>query len=203
MRAAMLPTFAPGGASRATVELCPTCWCLPPPCGWTYAACATPRTIGYLRPFDRDRRHLPPALMSGRSVTPPPASVPIIARFFGLSVANRPDGSFIVTPSSLCEKTVAEPPADFAIVPPSPNCRSTLHTVVPSGMFCTLTTLPSSMLDFRPKWRTEPTRVPSTAGTYAVLPVSKTTFASGASRPRSWTRSTTLPSCCSERANPG
>ena len=25
--------FGDGGAFRETVELCPTCWCLPPPCG--------------------------------------------------------------------------------------------------------------------------------------------------------------------------
>ena len=73
--------------------------------------------------------------MRGRSVTPPPASVPIMALFFGLRVANFPDGSLRVTPSSPCEKTVALLPADLTIVPPSPKCFSTLHTIVPSGIF--------------------------------------------------------------------
>ncbi len=52
--------------------------------------------------------------------TPPPAKVPIIALFFLLRVANLPDGSFTVTPSSPCEKMVAFVPADFTIAPPSP-----------------------------------------------------------------------------------
>ena len=54
---------------------------------------------------------------------------------FGLRVVNFPEGSFSVTPLSSCENTVAFVPADFIKDPPSPNCFSTLHTVVPSGIF--------------------------------------------------------------------
>ena len=65
-------------------------------------------------------RHLEPALMNGLSPTPPPASVPIMARFFGFSVVNLPEGSLSVTPLSPWENMVALPPADFTMVPPSP-----------------------------------------------------------------------------------
>ena len=43
-RAAMRPTFWPGGASRRTVDACPMCWWLPPPCGCSTGFMATPRT---------------------------------------------------------------------------------------------------------------------------------------------------------------
>ena len=43
-RAAMSPTFWPGGASRRTVDACPMCWWLPPPCGCSTGFIATPRT---------------------------------------------------------------------------------------------------------------------------------------------------------------
>ncbi|GBF24488.1 hypothetical protein MnTg01_00827 [archaeon MnTg01] len=91
--------------------------------------------MGYFCPFDLNLRHLTPARINGLSSTPPPAKVPIIARFFGLSVENFPERSFSVTPSGPCENTVALVPADLMRVPPSPKCLSTLHTSVPSGMF--------------------------------------------------------------------
>jgi len=40
----MSPTFWPGGASRRTVDACPMCWWLPPPCGCSTGFMATPRT---------------------------------------------------------------------------------------------------------------------------------------------------------------
>ena len=43
-RAAMRPTFWPGGASRRTVEAWPICWWLPPPWGCSTGFMATPRT---------------------------------------------------------------------------------------------------------------------------------------------------------------
>lgn len=43
-RAAMRPTFWPGGAERRTVEAWPMCWWLPPPWGCSTGFMATPRT---------------------------------------------------------------------------------------------------------------------------------------------------------------
>lgn len=45
-RAAMRPTFWPGGAERRTVVAWPTCWWLPPPWGCSTGFMATPRTCG-------------------------------------------------------------------------------------------------------------------------------------------------------------
>src|SRR5439155_1170551 len=39
------PTFRPGGASYPTVDGLPTCWCDPPPWGWSTGFIATPRTL--------------------------------------------------------------------------------------------------------------------------------------------------------------
>jgi len=55
------------------------------------------------------------------------------------------------------------------IVPPSPNCFSKLHTIVPSGIFWMLITFPSDISAFKPNWIFEPTFVPITAGTYATV----------------------------------
>lgn len=46
-RAAMLPTFRPGGAFRLTVFGRPGCCQPPPPKGWSTTFIATPRTRGY------------------------------------------------------------------------------------------------------------------------------------------------------------
>lgn len=45
-RAAMRPTFWPGGAQRETVDAWPMCCWLPPPWGWSTGFMATPRTCG-------------------------------------------------------------------------------------------------------------------------------------------------------------
>jgi hypothetical protein len=52
-RAAMLPTFRPGGACLLTVVGLPGDWCEPPPCGCDAAFIAAPRTTGHLRAFPR------------------------------------------------------------------------------------------------------------------------------------------------------
>jgi hypothetical protein len=46
LRAAIKPTFFPGGAFRETVVGWPGPWCAPPPNGWDTMFIATPRTTG-------------------------------------------------------------------------------------------------------------------------------------------------------------
>ena len=58
--------------------------------------------------------------MKGLPFAPPPARVPIMARFFAFNVVNLPDWSFNTTPGSLCENIVALV-ADFIKAPPSPK----------------------------------------------------------------------------------
>ena len=52
-RAAMLPTFLPGGACLLTVVGLPGDWWEPPPWGCEAAFIAAPRTTGYFRAFPR------------------------------------------------------------------------------------------------------------------------------------------------------
>src|SRR5919197_3617124 len=132
-----------------------------------------PLTIGYSLPCACIYLALLPAFKNGFSFLPAPATIPIIALHFGLIVRNLPDGNFIVTPSALCAKIIAEEPADLINLPPSPKFFSILQIGVPSGIdsndniflaFAVAPTPTSTLL---------PTLVPSGAGTYDSVPSSK------------------------------
>src|ERR1035437_646428 len=92
-RAAMLPTFRPGGAFRLTVFGRPGCCQPPPPNGWSTTFMATPRTRGYFAALERILWNFLPALTKGLSRRPPPATIPIIARQCGWSHFISPLGS--------------------------------------------------------------------------------------------------------------
>src|SRR5660398_330120 len=79
-RAAMLPTFRPGGALRLTVFGRPGCCQPPPPNGRSTTFIATPLTLGYFAALERSLWNFLPALTNGLSRRPPPATAPIIAR---------------------------------------------------------------------------------------------------------------------------
>merc|ERR1719463_206439 len=77
---------------RRTVEGCPMCWWLPPPCGCSTGFIATPRTLGQQLRFTRYLWKLFPALRIGLSRRPPPATIPITARAVAGIVRRAPDG---------------------------------------------------------------------------------------------------------------
>merc|ERR1719189_1423803 len=90
--AAMSPTFAPGQAERAAVVGCPTCWWLPPPWGCSTGFMAEPRTFGQELRFTRYLWKLFPALRTGLSMRPPPATMPMTARHVDGTVLREPEG---------------------------------------------------------------------------------------------------------------
>merc|ERR1719161_2662823 len=102
-RAAMRPTFIPGGGPRYTVVGCPTCWWLPPPCGCSTGFIAQPRTLGQQLRFTRYLWKLLPALSTGLSMRPPPATIPTMARHFAFKVFREPEGIFTRVFSPLSE----------------------------------------------------------------------------------------------------
>ena len=130
------------------------------------SAWAIPLTIGYSLPLDCMYFALLPALRNGFSFFPPPEIIPIIARHFGFIFIMLPDGNFIFTLSTECEKTIAEEPAALISFPPSPIFFSILQISVPSGidpksrMFLGDGFAPFPISIFFP------TTVPSGAGTY-------------------------------------
>merc|ERR1719171_2353357 len=91
-RAAMRPTFIPGGAPRYTVVGCPTCWWLPPPCGCSTGFIAEPRTLGQQLRFTLYLWKLFPAFRTGLSMRPPPATMPTTARHVDGIDFREPDG---------------------------------------------------------------------------------------------------------------
>ena len=74
--AAMEPTFLPGGACLETVVGRPGCCRFPPPCGWSTAFIATPRTPTLFLPLAFAAWCRFPALRNGFSFLPPPATTP-------------------------------------------------------------------------------------------------------------------------------
>src|SRR5256886_2141812 len=114
------PTLRPGGASKPTVDGLPTCWCDPPPCGWSTGFIATPRTTKYALLKDRKENHFFPARAKGLSPRPAPATAPIVARQSGWKVRNCPEGS-CTTVRSPWLTTTAWAPAARTNRPPSPG----------------------------------------------------------------------------------
>merc|ERR1712190_282328 len=92
-RAAMRPTFFPAHEARATVVGWPTCWWLPPPCGCSTGFIAEPRVLGQQFLFTRYLWKLLPALSTGLSMRPPPATIPTTARQLDGIVFREPDGN--------------------------------------------------------------------------------------------------------------
>ena len=70
-RAAIIPTFLPGGVLRPTVVGLPACLCRPPPCGCEAEIIFCPETVGQNRPRVFISFHTVPAFRNGFSVLPP------------------------------------------------------------------------------------------------------------------------------------
>jgi hypothetical protein len=72
----------------------------------------TPLTLGQLCLLALYFQYALPAFNIGLSIRPPPATIPIIARFVDLMVFLAPDGNFtfVLLASGLCEIIVAEFP---------------------------------------------------------------------------------------------
>merc|ERR1719242_1329817 len=142
--AAMSPTFAPGQAERAAVVGCPTCWWLPPPCGCSTGFMAEPRTFGQELRFTRYLWKLLPALSTGLSIRPPPATMPTIARHEEGRFFREPDGKRIRVffMSSEWPTTMQEVPEARANFPRSVAFSSHMEMMVPSGIFANGSTFP-------------------------------------------------------------
>merc|ERR1712118_504417 len=91
-RAAIRPTFLPGADARAIVVGWPTCWWLPPPCGCSTGFMALPRTFGQQLRLTLYLWKLFPALSTGLSRRPPPATMPTTPRHEEVMVLRVPDG---------------------------------------------------------------------------------------------------------------
>merc|ERR1719463_695257 len=144
-RAAMRPTFAPGGALRLVVVGCPTCWWLPPPCGCSTGFMAEPRTLGQELRLTRYLWKLFPAFNTGLSMRPPPAVMPTTARHVAGTVLREPEGKRMrdFLPSSEWPTIMQLQPEARARRPRSEAFSSTMEITVPSGIFPSGITLPT------------------------------------------------------------
>merc|ERR1719228_1112163 len=91
------------------VEALPMCWWLPPPWGCSTGFIATPRTLGQLFLLTLYLWEDRPAFSIGLSIRPPPATIPIIARFADGRTFFAPDGNLtlVFLVSGLCAMTWA------------------------------------------------------------------------------------------------
>merc|ERR1712055_535754 len=107
--AAIRPTLRPALVPLLTVEALPMCWWLPPPWGCSTGFIATPRTLGQLFLFTRYLWKARPAFRIGLSILPPPATIPIIARFADGRTFLAPEGNLtlVFLVSGLCAMTWA------------------------------------------------------------------------------------------------
>merc|ERR1719264_362145 len=153
-RAAMSPTFAPGHEDRAAVVGCPTCWWLPPPCGCSTGFMAEPRTLGQELRFTRYLWKLLPALSTGLSIRPPPATMPTIARQVEGRFFRAPEGKRIRVffMSSEWPTTMQEVPEALASLPRSMAFSSHIEMIVPSGIFANGSTFPIESCALAPQY---------------------------------------------------
>src|SRR5208282_1452540 len=120
-RAAIIPTFLPGGVLRPTVVGLPACLCRPPPCGCEAEIIFCPLTIGQYLPRVRINFHTVPAFRNGFSILPAPATTPTIALHWSFMYSDLPDGSRSSVPCGVWDTTRQYVPDDLARRPPSPG----------------------------------------------------------------------------------
>merc|ERR1719183_2762285 len=163
--AAMRPTFLPAGEQRAIVVGWPTCWWFPPPNGCSTGFIAEPRTFGQELRFTRYLWKLFPALSTGLSIRPPPATRPTMARHVEGMVLREPEGKRILVflPSSEWPTTMQEVPEALAKRPRSVAFSSHMEMTVPSGILFKGSTLPIVSCALEPQYTNCPVWRPSTA----------------------------------------
>mmetsp|Transcript_69160 Transcript_69160/g.186936 ORF Transcript_69160/g.186936 Transcript_69160/m.186936 type:complete len:223 (+) Transcript_69160:219-887(+) len=161
---------------------------------------AQPRTLGQELRFTRYLWKLLPALSTGLSMRPPPATMPTMARQVDGMVFRVPLGrrTRVLRLSSECPTTMQDVPDARAILPRSDAFSSHIETTVPSGILPTGITLPTASWALDPQYTNWPVCSPSTATISSLFSLYRywswnTTSASGAPRPGSWMMFLTSP----------
>merc|ERR550537_840703 len=110
------------------------------------------RTFGQQFRFTRYLWKLFPALSTGLSMRPPPATTPTTARHVEGIVLREPEGKRmrVFFPSSECPTTMHDVPDARAMRPRSEAFSSHMEMTVPSGIFSSGITLPIASCAFAP-----------------------------------------------------